>query len=360
MKMRSAVASMAVATIAITGCSNDTGRNADATSTTEAARCATADCTLAELAAHAGIRFGVHIEVVDEPSVVLATSEFGQLTNHGIGFGELQPQRGQFDFTAADRAEQIAADVGFPTHGFHWLWDQAELDQTPDWLDAITDADELRAVMSEQLAVIVDRYPSLELINVVNEPFEVTSGEPYDNVFRRVLGPDYLAEVFEIGRQVAPELELVLNENAVEYIPEKADAYLATMRDLTDRGVPVDVAGLQTHMLAGDPNWELFERLMAELDQMGVRIHITEMDAPTSPDDPTRHVIQAARMSRVTRLCLDTPSCDAITVWGVHDGATWLEWFVGPGTEPLLFDTDLNPKSAYDSVASELRTGRPA
>ena len=211
-------------------------------------------------------------------------------------------------------------------------------------------------MITEQLQVIVERYPTLHRINVVNEPFEVTSGEPYPSVFQRVLGEDYLAEVFEIADEVAPDL--VLNENAVEYIPAKADAFLATIGDLIERGIPVDVAGLQTHLLAGDPNWELFERLMADLDEMGIRIHVTEMDAPTSPDDPDRDSTQAARMARVVRTCLDTPSCEAITVWGVHDGATWLEWFLEPGTEPLLYDNELSPKASYQAVADELRSGR--
>ena len=54
------------------------------------------------------------------------------------------------------------------------------------------------------------------------------------------------------------------------------------------------------------------------------------------------------------RECL-AAGCTEITVWGVYDGATWLDDFLGrERTSPLLFDHDFEPKPAYTAVVDEL------
>ncbi|OYX23544.1 MAG: hypothetical protein B7Z06_10090 [Flavobacteriales bacterium 32-35-8] len=41
-----------------------------------------------------------------------------------------------------------------------------------------------------------------------------------------------------------------------------------------------------------------------------------------------------------------------VTFWGVNDGQSWLNGFPvrGRTNHPLLFDRELKPKSAYDSI----------
>jgi GH35 family endo-1,4-beta-xylanase len=48
-----------------------------------------------------------------------------------------------------------------------------------------------------------------------------------------------------------------------------------------------------------------------------------------------------------------------VTVWGLHDGVSWLNWLLEPGLAPLLFDEDPQPKPSYFAVRDALATGRP-
>lgn len=321
--------------------------------------CDDRECTLAEAAGRAGLRIGVHLERVDEPSVEVALREFDLLTNHGISLAVIEPERGRFDFAAPDEMTEIAGRRGLPMHGFHWLWSQTLLDLNPPWFDALTDPDEMWAVAEEHLRAVAQRYPGIERINVVNEPLQVSSGELVANQYLRALGPDYIAEAFRRADRIAPDVELFLNENLVEYNPAKADAYLALIEGLVDRGVPIDGVGLQTHLFLGEPDWQLMARVMRRISDLGLAVSITELDAPTEPDLPDRDRVQAERMAHVVRLCIETPRCDTVIIWGVHDGATWVDSFLRPGLDPLLFDRDLRPKPAYRAVRDELLAAPP-
>lgn len=314
--------------------------------------------TLREAAARVGLRIGMHLERRDAASIEILLRESNATTNHGLTTTQLMPRPGQFRFGPADAAQDLARAQGLFTHGFHWIWDQEVLTGTPDWLLGIAERTELLAVLREVLRTIFARYPDLDRINVVNEPLETLGGSLHRNHFHRVLGADYVAEVFALAAEVRAETgartELFVNENLVEYLPDKGDAYRALVADLVARGIPIDGVGFQAHFLLGEPDWVRFEALMREVDALGLAVSITELDVPVAPDLPDRRSVQAERYRRAVELCLEVPACDSIIVWGVHDGATWLDGLLGPGTDPLLFDAELQPKPAWGAFLEAL------
>jgi endo-1,4-beta-xylanase len=267
----------------------------------------------------------------------------------------MQPERGQWNFTAADLMMDLARDHGLSTHGFHWMWSQTLLDSNPEWFEDIVDRDELWAVLEEHLAMVVERYPDLGRINVVNEPLELASGQLLENQFHQVLGPDYLAEAFRRARAIAPDDELFINDNLTEYNADKAAGLVELVTALVDDGVPIDGVGFQTHLVAGDPDWELFEDTMRRIGDLGLTVSVTELDAPTEVDLDDRDEVQAERMAGVVEVCLAVEACDSVIIWGVHDGNTWIDWFLRPGMNPLLFTEDLQPKPSYDAVLATLQ-----
>jgi endo-1,4-beta-xylanase len=123
--------------------------------------------------------------------------------------------------------------------------------------------------------------------------------------------------------------------------------------------VAVDAVGLQTHLMFGEPNWDLMRLTMERLAALGVKVMVTEVDVPVGPSEPDRLTVQATRYRRVVETCLAVRACDTINVWGVDDGHTWLDGLLGPGTDPLLFDRSFQPKPAYFAVLDALRSGRP-
>lgn len=320
------------------------------------------DCRLWEAGRFAGVRFGFHDENgAGGPDGEVAAREGNGFTNHGVSWASFQPTPNTVT-GSMDAACSFADDNDLFQVGFHFVWNQLLLDDLADWVLEIDDPVELRAVLHERVRLIFERCPGLDRIDVLNEPLGLLSGSTlYQNHFYQVLGPDYIAELFHIVREEAPEgVELFLNENFVEYFPERADAFVDLVRELVEDGVPVDAVGLQTHLLVGEPeDWTLYRETMEQLAALGVKVFVSELDVPVALDLPDRFEVQAERYRRVVEVCLAVPACDMIIVWGIGDEHTWLNWF-GPFNEPdpLLFDDFLQPKPAYFAVREALLRGR--
>jgi GH35 family endo-1,4-beta-xylanase len=310
-----------------------------------------------------GVQFGFHDENgAGGPDGEIAAREGNAFTNHGVSWAAFQPTP---DSTSGsmDPACSFADDKELFQVGFHFAWDQQLLDDLADWVLAIDDPTALRAVLRQRAELIFERCPGLDRLDVLNEPLRFLFGNAlYANHFFQVLGPDYIAELFQIVRAAAPEgVELFINENFVEYYPARAAAFVALVRDLVENGVPVDAVGLQMHLLLGEPDWTLYRETMEQLEALGVAVFVSELDVPVPPDLPDRFEVQAERYRRVVEVCLAVPGCDMIIVWGIGDEHSWLNWFdilSGPDPDPLLFDDFLQPKPAYFAVREALLRGR--
>jgi endo-1,4-beta-xylanase len=99
----------------------------------------------------------------------------------------------------------------------------------------------------------------------------------------------------------------------------------------------------------------VIEELVGRLRALGVRVAITELDLPLVEGSTLE--TQAAGLAQVVEECL-AAGCEEVTVWGLDDGATWLDAFLGrTDTRPLLFDEDLRPKPAHAAVREALLSG---
>lgn len=314
-----------------------------------------AGACLDELSARVGITFGLFVQGNTDLERSLVLEHADATTNHGLSWSVIQPEPDAWNFGPADATYDWAEANGLHQTGFHFAWDQVLLDDLAPWVLDVTDPGELRAVLDDRAAMIFDRYPGLDRIDVINEPFELLGGALVDNHFHEVLGPDYIAELFAIVDEHAPATtELIVNENFVEYSEAKAESLVALAADLVDRGVAIDGVGLQSHFLFGEPDWDRYEQVMRDLGALGLDVHITELDVPVAPDLPDRLAVQQERYRRTVATCRAVDACRSITVWGVDDGHTWLDGVLGPGHDPLLFDADGTPKPAFAGVVHAL------
>jgi endo-1,4-beta-xylanase len=323
------------------------------------------DCTLREAADCAGLRIGVAAAPRGTTRDQLILDEFNALSPEGELIWRLvHPGPDEWEHEPVDQVLDFAHENGLFTTVSHFVWDQmVEFAGTPGWVKEITDPDELRRVMREHLSALTARHgEKIDRWIVVNEPLAYFGDTLYENHFHQVLGQDYIADTFRIAAEEAPGSELWINEIFLEGNPAKCDAYVELVRGLVDDGVPVDGAGMQGHLFFGEPDFDLVDETLGRLAALGVKVAVTELDAPVDPAEGSqaeRLELHAFRMARMVEACLKVEACGAVTVWGLDDGQSWLNWLLGPDMSPLLYDENLQPKPSYHSVRDTLLAGRP-
>ncbi|HYF24268.1 MAG TPA: endo-1,4-beta-xylanase [Baekduia sp.] len=262
----------------------------------------------------------------------------------------VQPVRGTYAFAAPDAAVAFAQERGLRVRGHTLVWHQ----QLPPWVSrAAADPDDLRQVLDEHVRTVVGHFAGrIESWDVVNEPL-TEDGVLRDDLWSQALGREYLRLAFQAARAADPDARLFLNEVAAEGPSAKADGLVRLVAELLADGVPVDGVGLQLHTNAwGFPSQAQLETTMRRLTDLGVDVELTEADvgALAWPAAGEREARQLEAWRAAAGACAAVPRCTGLTVWGVHDGVSWL----GAPEQGTLLDADGRPKPAYELVRSLL------
>lgn len=186
--------------------------------------------------------------------------------------------------------------------------------------------------------------------DVVNEAFD-DEGHYNDNLFLRVIGPDYIAKAFEYAHAADPHALLFYNEYDAQEPNARQRAVAAMAADFKRRGVPIDGIGIQVHVSATDyPTSAQLRRVMREYRKLGLRVEVSELDVSAPP---TRYGLerQARAYRSIVGDCRAAPNCTGITVWGVADPYSWR----GDAAEPLLYDDALKAKPFFPALREMLR-----
>jgi endo-1,4-beta-xylanase len=321
------------------------------------------DCTLREAADQAGLLIGAAVGpsmLQNDPAYGPAlASDFNSLTAENVmKWPAIHPTPGVYNFGPADELVDFAELNGMAVRGHNLLWDQATIGSTPAYVKAITDPDELRALITDHIQTVVGHYQGrVDSWDVVNEPLETVGTNIYDNHFHQVLGPGYIAEALTIAHAADPDAKLFLNEVLISLAGPKFDAFLALLTDLLNQGVPLHGAGIQGHFLPvvdGDALHANIEALAA----LGLTVELTEVDVLLRAGDDLASRLEAQREEyfAAVRACAIVEACERITTWGFTDRYTWIDGFLGPGFDPLPLDTDYARKPAYFGVRDGLLT----
>ncbi len=308
--------------------------------------------------------------------------EFDSLTpENELKMAALQPQRGRYDFAAADELVRFARRNGKTVRGHTliwgqslplWLIDHGSLDKLglrlppialpplPSPLGRILDdattlltgwrRDELLGVMKDHIRTVMRHFAGdVAEWDVVNEPI-AADGSLAPTVWRRFIGSDYIAEALRTARAADPRAKLFINDFAVELPGPKLEGLLALVRDLKARRVPLDGVGLQAHFqIAQTPGEATLTSTMRAFERMGLEVQITEMDVGMSLlgiPRADRLQRQALAYGAAARACNAVAACTRLTTWGFTDAVSWL----APAESGLLFDRSYRPKPAYAAV----------
>lgn len=269
-------------------------------------------------------------------------------------FAAVEPARGQFNFSDADFLVDFALNHDMKVRGHTLVWHQA----VPAWVQNATwTKDELKEVLRNHILTTVRHFRGKVFAwDVVNEAFE-EDGSWRKTIWYSVIGPEYLELAFLWAREADPDALLFYNDYNIETSGRKSDAVYTTLKNLRNRGIPVDGVGLQMHItLAMQSSLSSFKSNLNRLAGLGLVVHITEMDVrlqtPVRPADLEK---QAELYGTVLSICLNEPACKALVTWGLTDRHSWIPQFFPGYGNALLFDENYLPKPAYNALVAALR-----
>ncbi|MEM2739610.1 MAG: endo-1,4-beta-xylanase, partial [Candidatus Bathyarchaeia archaeon] len=122
------------------------------------------------------------------------------------------------------------------------------------------------------------------------------------------------------------------------------------------KGVPIHGVGLQMHVsLENPPNPQEVAANIKRLNELGLEVHITEMDVRIRTPARWEDLIRQAEIYReIIEVCLSAENCKAFVMWGLTDRYSWIpSYFSGYGAA-LIFDESYKPKPAYYYIAAAL------
>jgi endo-1,4-beta-xylanase len=189
---------------------------------------------------------------------------------------------------------------------------------------------------------------------------------------------------FRFAAEYAPDTELYYNDfNA--WRPTKRDGIVRLVKMLQDEGIRIDGVGIQGHWGLDYPKNDYIEQAIDAFAALGVKVMITELDVDILPltkegqiiggvmsdpqfqleefeefldpykdglpDDVSQQL--ADRYAEIFGIFYGRrDKIDRVTLWGVHDGASWKNGYPVPGRTnyPLLFDRNRQPKAAVEAI----------
>lgn len=276
------------------------------------------------------------------------------VAENAFKFDALHPARDRYDFKDADLIADFAQRNGMKLRGHTLVWHK----QLPAWVTngSFTRAEAI-ALMRDHITTVMTHFRGkVWAWDVVNEAME-GKDEPLrtDSFWYQKIGPDYIRLAFEFARAADPDAILYYNDFDAEDMGTRSKHVYNLVRDLKQRGTPIDGVGWQMHI---DDNFKIngdHRKNARRLGELGLELSITELDVRTKTDG-TPSAKQSAVYRDVATFCLTEPNCRAVILWGVTDKHSWVPAFFPGYGDALIFDADYRPKPAYAALRDALQT----
>lgn len=316
------------------------------------------------------------IKQQDPALVALITKEFNSITPENCQkWGEIRNEDGSWKWEDSDAIINFGSKHNLHMVGHTLGWHS----QIPESVFKNKDGsyiakEALAKKQQEHITTLVDRYKGkIAAWDVVNEAM----GD--DNKMRtshwyNIMGDDFLVNAFNLAHETDPKAHLMYNDYNNEQ-EGKRNATIEMLKRLQKRKAPIHGLGMQAHVgIASD--MKNFEDSIIAYSELGLRIHLTELDIDVLPsvwnlpvaEISTRFEYKPERDPYINGLPKEIDDqlakayetlfkilikhkdkVDRVTFWGVSDDASWLNGFPIPGRTnyPLLFDRNKQPKGAY-------------
>lgn len=260
---------------------------------------------------------------------------------------------------------EFAKANGIQMRGHTLVW----FSQTPDWFfrknydtDAnapLAERDTMLARMENYirsvLGFVQTEYPGVIYAwDVVNEAI-------LEYGFRKcfwteTVGEDYVSKAFEFAARYAdPGVRLFYNDYETFYPWKRELIYEKILKPLQEQGW-IHGIGMQSHLNMKTDLAE-YQNTLQYFGATGLEVQITELDIHVPVNTPQSMHELAKRYRTVFELLVKAKAeqksqITAVTLWGIRDEESWLEWYGEENSYPLLFHKNYKPKEAYHMVIS--------
>jgi endo-1,4-beta-xylanase len=256
-------------------------------------------------------------------SIATLSTDFGnyfnQVTPENAGkWGSVEVSQGTYSWTALDNIYNYALANSFPYKHHNLVWGQ----QQPSWIASVDSATQ-RTEVKKWIDTVAQRYSSVSMIDVVNEPFHAVPS--YANALggSGTTGWDWVVTAFRWARaDFFPGVKLILNEYNILQDNTVTTNFINLIDTLKVRGL-IDGIGIQGHYFEfkGSGYTYSISTLKGNLNRLGtlgLPIYISEFDI-NEADDST----QLANYKTYFPLFWENFGVKGITLWGYIQGLTW-------------------------------------
>ena len=336
--------------------------------------------SLGALAEPINLRIGNAVNMdklnVDAAYTSLVANQYSTVTPENVmKWDSIEPTQGQLNFGPGDQLVSFAQQHGQLVRGHTLLWHN----QLPNWLTSgvgtTISNDQLRDILKQHIFAEVGHFKGkIWQWDVANEvfanawdPHPLADGINGDDFWVSHLGEGIIADAFRWAHQADPHALLFYNDFNIageDGTNAKADAVYAWVKSLQAQGVPINGVGEQGHL---DTQYGFSgARMQADLARyasLGVKVAITEADVRTfvettdslqNPSDPLSQFAQPYEFDQELKACLAVRDCISFTIWDVDDADSWVPGFFTGEGYATLYDTNLNPKTAYTTLQHDL------
>jgi len=336
--------------------------------------------SLRALAAPINLRIGNAVNMdklnVNAAYTSLVANQYSTVTPENVMKWEvIEPTRGQLNFGPGDQLIKFAEQHGQLVRGHTLLWHS----QIPAWLttgvnNGTISNDQLRDILKQHIFTEVGHFRGkIWQWDVANEvfanawdPHPLADGINGDDFWVSHLGEGIIGDAFRWAHQADPHALLFYNDFNIageDGTNAKADAVYNWVKAQQAHGVPIDGVGEQGHL---DTQFGFSgARMQADLARYATlgKVAITEADVRTfvettdslqTPTDNLALFAQPFEFDQELKACLAVSNCISFTIWDVDDADSWVPGvFTGEGYA-TLYDTNLQPKTAYTTLQQDL------
>jgi endo-1,4-beta-xylanase len=302
------------------------------------------------------------------PHAQLLTMHFNSITSENdMKWSSVEDTMGTYTYGNADSEVGLAVCHGMRVRGQNLVW--ATGGQTPsyafgDGTNSAANQAVVTANIQEHIQSEVQHFgTTVYAWDVVNEPLDPTQSDCLDHgPFYQVLGKSYIDIALKAARQYAPSGTLLFINDYSTTDPARLACLVRLVRDLRDRGIPLDGIGHEMH---NDINYPSIEAMVQAIDTVhrhfpDIDQQVTELDESVyNAGDTTSNYGNnippsvLAEQGWLYKLYFDAfrelrNKVSAVTFWGFADDDTWLDSFPVARTDyPLPFNMQLQAKPAY-------------